>query len=101
MFRWQRLETLLFERHNWPKLTAAEQRRLPEAAPLFAMDERLSTLHATRQDLLPLIQGSRASTRCGALSKLEVLASVLDLTDSPEAHALLQSAYADIDRLWI
>lgn len=100
VLRWQRLETRLFKQSDWPKLTVAEQRRVIDAEPLFAIDERLSKLHTARQDLLPLIQAFSAVTRSGALSKLEVLESVLDLTNSPEAQALLKSAYADIDRLW-
>ena len=97
---WQRLETILFEHHNWPKLTRVQQRQLPEAAPLFDMDDRLNVLHEQRQDLLPEIQASQASTRAGALAKLEVLAGILDLTDHPDAHALLRSALFDINRLW-
>lgn len=101
VFAWQRLETFLFKHHDWPRLTTAEQRRLPQAAPLFEMDRRLSALHEQRQDLLPEIQASAASTRNGTLAKLEVLASILDLTDHPDAHALLRSALSDINRLWL
>jgi hypothetical protein len=97
---WQREETGLFERHEWPRLTEAQQQALPQARRLYEIDARLDGLRHERELLLPKIKTQAARSRAGALQKLEVLAALLKLEDQQEACALLRSAQRDLASLW-
>lgn len=96
---WQRLETKLFQLHDWPKLSEAEQRALPAAAPLYAIDARLASVDAQRDLLLASIRRTAAFDLAGVEAKLEVLERIVYREDHPEAHALIRSTRRDVAKL--
>ena len=97
---WQGVEAWLFEHRNWPRLTSAEQAAVPEAAQLRAIEQQLADIDTMYDRILPLLRKTPALTREGLFARLDVLLSLIDMDDNPDAHALLKSCRSDLERLW-
>jgi hypothetical protein len=98
---WQNVETWLFRRRDWQKLSDAERAAVPEAAQLGVIEDQLAIIAKTYDALLPLLKTTAATTRAGVLARFEALLWFLDSTDHPDARALLESCQRDLRRLWV
>jgi hypothetical protein len=99
--QWCDIENHLTDKYEtWFRLTEDEQRTLPDAAEMFAIDARMDAIHDARQDIIPLLPRLVATTREAVLLKFEVLATLLGLEDRRDELALLDSARRDLDAVW-
>lgn len=97
---WQAVETWLFKHRDWPKLSKEAQAAVPEAAQLDRISEELAQIDQAYDRLLPQLKATAATSRAGALAKLDALLWFLDAEDHPDARVLLQGCRSDIQRLW-
>ena len=98
---WQAVETWLFRNRDWPRLTDAERRAVPEGAALTIIETKLAQIDRTYEVMLPQLKRTAATSRAGALAKLDALLWFLDNDDHPDARALLKSCQRDLKRLWV
>ena len=89
--RWAALEAWLAEERRWFRLSEAERRRLPEAAEMFEIEERLDRLSEELEQRLESLTRLKATDLHGAASKLVVAARVL-LHDAGPTHGLVADA---------
>lgn len=96
---WSKVETSLIEHFGWARLTEEEQKALPEAQELFALDARLDAVESERrrcrEDLIRL----PARTLGDLLAKVQVAVDTIDPTDNDSAHRLLASIWRDLEEL--
>jgi hypothetical protein len=97
---WQARESWLFEHHNWPRLSDAEQRAVPEGALLREIDERLHAIDKVYDALLPRLKTTSATTREGLFARFEALLHFVVQDEHPDARAILKSCLVDLKRLW-
>jgi hypothetical protein len=98
---WQAIESRFFRQETRSALPHAEQRRAPESARMRRIDAYVARLHREQEDLFPLLQTTSAQTRAGLMAKLDVVLSLLEIADHPQAHALFRGCQRDIDQLWV
>jgi uncharacterized protein HemY len=96
LVQWGDLEAWLAENHRWFELSDAERRSLPEAAGLAKIDRQLDALTHERDGLLECLPAIPALTREAPALKLEVAATLVDVADLPDAHALIRSSIRDL-----
>jgi hypothetical protein len=89
--RWAALEARLVEECRWFSLSEAERRRLPEAAEMFEIEERLDRLSEELEQRLESLTRLKATDLHGAASKLVVAARVLR-HDAGPTHGLVADA---------
>ncbi len=93
--RWSRLEAQLARTYNFLTLSRAQRRLLPEAAELYAIDDRLEELHEQERTLLALLPTLAATTPLGLAGKLAVAAIEVCPEENEEAHHLIASILRD------
>lgn len=93
--RWQALETELFHRPDWGRLTERERARLPQVAEMEALNTRINGLFDHNRKDLGRLSGLAATTATSLLQKLRVAAALVAPDENEEAHALLQSILRD------
>jgi len=93
--RWSRLEAQLAQTHNFLILSRSQRRQLPEAAELYAIDDRLEELHEQERTLLALLPTLAATTPLGLAGKLAVAAIEVCPEENEEAHHLIASILRD------
>jgi hypothetical protein len=94
--RWGDIEVWLSRHHNWFALTKAQQRALPAAHELFAVDQELEDLGVEDAHVLRRLRKVSARTIEGVTAKLSVVADVIDPEDYPSAHRALLGAISDL-----
>ena len=92
---WQALETELFHRPDWRRLTEHERARLPQVAEMEALNARINDLFDHNRKDLARLSSLTATTATGLLQKLRVAAALVAPDENEEAHALLQSILHD------
>jgi hypothetical protein len=97
--RWQALETNLARKHNWHRLTLRQRKRLPQAAELDAIDDRLDVLSEESRQLLAALPSLRATTIPGIAAKLKVATIEVRPEENEEAHKLIVSIARDFSAL--
>jgi hypothetical protein len=97
--RWSDREAWLGKHRNWFGLSDEEQKRLPEARVLYAIDAEYE--HCTRAcaQVLRRLRNVPAVTAEGAIAKLRIVAEAIEPDDCPSAHRVLLSAIADLRAL--
>jgi hypothetical protein len=93
--RWQALETHLFRKHNWPKLSRRQRAEIPEAVELDAIDDRRDELSDHEQQLLMVVLQTSATTPRGLATKLTIAASIVRPYENAEGHDLITSVLHD------
>lgn len=94
--RWGDREAWLGDNRNWFSLSKAEQRALPEAQLLYAIDEEYDRCVRAGVRIVRRLRALPALTVDGAAAKLSVVAEVIDPEDYPGAHRVLLSAIEDL-----
>lgn len=89
-------EAWLVDEHRWFRLSADEQRALPAAAELHAIDVRITALLERRIELRRLLPTLAATDARGITAKLAVAARVIDPEDDLETHQLLAGAVREL-----
>jgi hypothetical protein len=97
--RWQALETVLAREHDWHRLTLRQRKRLPQAAELDAIDDRLDVLSEESRQLLAALPTLRAITISGIAAKLKVATIEVRPEENEEAHKLIASIARDFSAL--
>jgi hypothetical protein len=93
--RWQRTETALYRRRNWPKLSAAERAKFPQKLEMDALSQSMNALGDVNDKLFAALHAIGATTRLGICAKLEVAARQDWLEEYPEFRELLASILLD------
>lgn len=96
MRQWGDREAWLGDHLDWFSLSKAEQRALPEAQLLYAIDEEYDRCVRAGVRVVRRLRTVPALTVDGAAAKLSVVAEVIDPEDYPGAHRVLLSAIADL-----
>lgn len=99
MRQWGDYEAWLGAHCNWYKLSRSEQRALPEARKLYAIDDAIERCIKESAQLLRRLRSVTALTPAGAAAKLSVIAIAIDPSDYPSAYRLLLSTIADLNVL--
>lgn|GEM_PF-1393361 len=97
--RWSDLETWLIDNVGWADLTDDEQKALPEALELHAIDAQLQQLDADRRQCQVALIRLPAASRDDLLVKLQIVADLLNPADHALAHRLLATAIEDLKPL--
>lgn len=97
--RWSDHEAWLGKHRNWFRLSDAEQKRLPEAQLLYAIDAEYERCTREGVRLLRRLRAVPAVTVEGAIAKLSIAAEAIEPDDYPSAHYVLQSAIADLQAI--
>jgi hypothetical protein len=96
MREWGDREAWLGDNRDWFNLSRAEQRALPEAQLLYAIDEEYDRCVRAGIRIVRKLRAVPALTVAGAASKLSVVAEVIDPEDYPGAHRVLLSTIEDL-----
>ena len=96
MRQWGDREAWLGNNRNWFNLSKAEQRALPEAQLLYAIDEEYDRCVQAGVRIVRRLRGVPARTVDGAAAKLSVVAEVIDPEDYPGAHRVLLGVIEDL-----
>lgn len=96
MRRWGDREAWLGDNRDWFSLSNAEQRALPEAQLLYAIDEEYDRCVRAGVRIVRRLRALPALTVDGAAAKLSVVAEVVDPEDYPGAHRVLLSTIEDL-----
>lgn len=96
MRQWGDREAWLGDNRDWFKLSKAEQRALPEAQVLYAIDEDYDRCVRAGVRIVRRLRTLPALTVDGAAAKLSVVAEVIDPEDYAGAHRVLLSAIEDL-----
>ena len=96
MRQWGDREAWLGDNRDWFNLSKAEQRALPEAQLLFAIDADYERCVRAGVRIVRRLRDVPALTVHGAAAKLSVVAEVIDPEDYPGAHRILLSAIEDL-----
>lgn len=94
--QWGDREAWLGDNRDWFKLSKSEQRALPEAQLLYAIDEEYDRCVRAAVRIVRRLRAVPALTVNGAAAKLSVVAEVIDPEDYPGAHRVLLSAIEDL-----
>ncbi len=86
-------------KHNWYKLTPAQQADIPEGARLSEIDARLDVLEVEGHALLKAMRPKPAKSVEAVIANLSVAARLIFVEDHPEAHGLLTRAVRDLAAL--
>ena len=97
--RWSSIETWLIHNFGWADLTDDEQRALPEAAELHAIDTQLQQVDTDRHQCEVALIGLPAASRDDLQVKLQVVADLLNPADHAVAHRLLTTAIEELKAL--
>lgn len=97
--RWSNIETRLVDHFRWADLTDDEQKALPEAAELHAINAQLQQLEADRRHCPVVLVGLPATSRDDLQLKLQVVADLLNPGDHALAHRLLTTAIGELKAL--
>jgi hypothetical protein len=97
--RWGDLETWLAKKHNWFKLSPAEQQALPWAKELHDIDGCLDVLFEKREALLETIPTSGSTNLESVIARLAVVERLIWADEHPEAHALIAGCRRDLAAL--
>jgi len=97
---WGNLETYLATHHNWYELSEEEQRILPEAAEMHAIDARLDVIQNERETFLSRLPAMPAEDRPTLMLKFRTVQTLLLPEEHPEARASFDSALRDLVLLW-
>ncbi|MFY8144423.1 MAG: hypothetical protein ACOVMT_11240 [Caulobacter sp.] len=93
---WGKLEGQLMTKHNWYKLSPAEQAEIPQGARLAAIDARLDVLEVEGHALLKAMRPKPAESVEAVIANLSVAARLIFVEDHPEAHGLITRAVRDL-----
>lgn len=96
MRQWGDREAWLGDHRDWFSLSNTQQRALPEAQLLYAIDEEYDRCVRAGVRVVRRLRAVPALTVDGATAKLSVVADVIDPEDYPGAHRVLLSAIADL-----
>lgn len=96
MRRWGDREAWLGDNRDWFNLSKAEQRALPEAQLLYAIDAEYERCVRAGVRIVRRLRAVPALTVEGAAAKLSVVAEVIDPEDYPGAHRVLMSTIEDL-----
>jgi len=96
MRQWGDREAWLGDNRDWFSLSKAEQRALPEAQLLYAIDEEYDRCVRAGIRIVRRLRGVSALTVDGAAAKLSVVAEIVDPEDYPGAHRILLSTIGDL-----
>lgn len=96
MRQWGDREAWLGDHRDWFSLSKAEQRALPEAQLLNAIDEEYDRCVRAGVRIVRRLRSVPALTVNGAAAKLSVVTEVIDPEDYPGAHRVLLSAIEDL-----
>ncbi len=94
--KWGDREAWLGDNRDWFSLSKAEQRALPEAQLLYAIDEEYDRCVRAGVRIVRRLRDVSALTVDGAAAKLSVVAEVIDPEDYPGAHGVLLSVIEDL-----
>jgi hypothetical protein len=94
--QWGDREAWLGDNRDWFNLNKAEQRALPEAQLLYAIDAEYERCVRAGVRIVRRLRGVPALTVDGAAAKLSVVAEIIDPEDYPGAHRLLLSTIEDL-----
>ncbi len=94
--QWGDREAWLGDNRDWFNLSKAEQRALPEAQLLYAIDAEYDRCVRAAVRIVRRLRGVSARTVDGAAAKLSVVAEVIDPEDYPGAHLVLLSVIEDL-----
>lgn len=94
--RWGDLESWLAKKHNWFKLSPAEQQALPWAKELHDIDGCLDVLFEKREALLETLPGSGSASLESVIARLAVVERLIWADEHPEAHALIAGCRRDL-----
>lgn len=94
--QWGDREAWLGHNRDWFNLSKAEQRALPEAQLLYAIDAEYERCVRAGVRIVRRLRGVPAFTVDGAAAKLSVVAEVIDPEDYPGAHRILLSTIEDL-----
>lgn len=94
--KWGDREAWLGDNRDWFSLSKAEQRALPEAQLLYAIDEEYDRCVRAGVRIVRRLRDVSALTVDGAAAKLSVVAEVIDPEDYPGAHGVLVSVIEDL-----
>lgn len=96
LHQWSDCEDWLVKHRGWLGLGPEEQRALPEARALDALDAEYNQMTRTQAALLRRLRRIEARTLAGVVGKLRIVAEAIEPEDYPSEHRLLQSAIADL-----
>lgn len=96
MRQWGDREAWLGDNRDWFNLSKAEQRVLPEAQLLYAIDEEYERCVRAGVRIVRRLRAVPALTVDGAAAKLSVVAEVIDPEDYSGAHRVLLSTIEDL-----
>ncbi len=94
--QWGDREAWLSDNRAWFNLSKAEQRALPEAQLLYAIDKEYDRCVRSGVHIVRRLRDVPALTVDGAAAKLSVVAEVIDPEDYPGAHRILLSTIEDL-----
>lgn len=97
--RWSDREAWLGKHRHWFSLSADEQRRVPEAQMLYAIDAEYEQCTRECAQVLRRLRSVPAMTLEGAAAKLRIVAEVIEPDDYPSAYRVLLSALEDLDAM--
>ncbi|MEQ1812458.1 MAG: hypothetical protein ABL889_21190 [Terricaulis sp.] len=96
MRQWGDREAWLGDNRDWFNLSKAEQRALPEAHLLYAIDDEYDRCVRAGVRIVRRLRAVPALTVEGAVAKLSVVAEVIDPEDYSGAHRILLSTIEDL-----
>ncbi|MEQ1812345.1 MAG: hypothetical protein ABL889_20620 [Terricaulis sp.] len=96
MRQWGDREAWLGDNRDWFNLSKAEQRALPEAQLLYAIDEEYDRCVRAGARIVRRLRSVPALSVDGAAAKLSVVAEIVDPEDYPGAHRILLSTVEDL-----
>lgn len=96
MRQWGDREAWLGDNRDWFSLSKSEQRALPEAQLLYAIDKEYDRCVREGVRIVRRLRAIPALTIDGAAAKLSVVAEVIDPEDYPGAHRVLLSVIEDL-----
>lgn len=96
---WGKAEAWLAENHHWFALSDDERYALPQAQPLHDTHRQRAILTVERDGLIDVLPAVRSMSCAAVALKLTVVAQLLDPTDQPDAHALVESSIRDLQGL--
>lgn len=97
--RWSEIETWLIDNFDWTGLDEDEQQSLPEAKPLYAIEECLDLLEQQRRECRTTLVSLPTVTLRHLLVKLQVAIDMINPVDNCDAHHLFTVAIADLEGL--
>lgn len=96
MRRWGDHEAWLADDRNWFVLSKADQKAVPEAGLLQAIDDEYDRCVREGAGIVRRLRSIPAMSLVGAAAKLSVVAEVIDPEDYPAAHRLLLAVISDL-----